>query len=265
MCSAGASAPYAHGIIESSGNWHRRDIIRPVVLVIKVSGLHGTDQTELLRNANHALLSPLNSILNLTDSLLLGIDGAMSAAVRQSVADLQTDALRLRTNLAVLVEWLRFENTGQNCQITDIRQLVSKPLRASEHARSNIQWAGDTTAALPPVCVDAEITRNVIANLLAYINQVASPEQIRVEVKSDADTVIIRFAVECSSSANAIAADVKDDLSLHLLLCDRLIRSQNGELSVSTSEDHKLNVDLSLPIYDTATADQSHINIPPEN
>ena len=88
------------------------------------------DDRTLMRHASHALLSPLSSILNLTDILLGGIAGPISAQVRKDVEDIAADAGALQQALEIVIDVLRID--GHRLRITPL------PLPVAVHRAADL-------------------------------------------------------------------------------------------------------------------------------
>lgn len=70
------------------------------------------DHRELLRQLHHSVKSPLTSISNLTEMLLLGIDGELSLGVRQDVQTMSDDTQRLQQAVEKLLDLVELLTTN---------------------------------------------------------------------------------------------------------------------------------------------------------
>jgi light-regulated signal transduction histidine kinase (bacteriophytochrome) len=200
--------------------------------------LQKPDHTELLRDLHHAVNSPLSSIFNLTEMMLLGIEGEMSTEVRQDVQSIASDAQRLHRALEVVLEFIGTVTTEHPVQAVDVGELLKSIVTES---------VLPLTIQLPQsmVAIGNENTLKLIfQKLLAYLMRGEQSARLVVDVQPDGD--LIRFSI--AHEENTDDTNVKRDFasSLDLLLCEHLLRLQGGALWFEASASTQKTLYFSL-------------------
>ena len=214
------------------------------------------NRTELLRNLHHAFKSPLSSIFNLTDLILLGVEGEVSSEIRQDVVGIAEDAQRLNSAVTLVLEIFQFEGAELDWQDVDLVALLSN---AANRLKETVQSAGHTLnlqvpSHVPTISADPAAIYQVIAKLTAHSVQFAQSAGLSIWVEVTPRYVIISVGegreqpvVERDKMAELPGEQLKDTLSVTLLFCHRVIEAYGGELWASESSQHDLRINVSLP------------------
>jgi signal transduction histidine kinase len=192
--------------------------------------MHKPDHTELLRDLHHAVNSPLSSIFNLSEMMLLGIEGEMSAEVRQDVQSIADDAHRLHHASEGLLEFIRMVTADRPVQLVEVGELLKMLVNESMTPLT----VGLSTTTQPLVVMGNEDALRVIfQKLIASLMHRDQSATLTIDVQPDGD--LIRFSI--AHEENADDTNVKSDFasSLDLLLCEHLVRLQGGTLWFDTS------------------------------
>ncbi len=198
------------------------------------------DATELLRNIHHAVCSPISSLLNLTEIVLSGADGAINDEVRNDVTDMAADVARLQAISANLLELCRLDSAAITSEPLDVLEpVLCAVYEASRRARDAGKNLYDhLPAALPPVRADAGCVYDLVIRLASYIFRFTEQATIRVDAGAQGVVVCLGSGDQLSESASEGFAELpdnwlRDELAVELLVCKRLAEVQGGLLWAS--------------------------------
>lgn len=199
------------------------------------------DRTELLRGLYHAVNSPLSSIFNLTEMMLLGIEGEMSAEVRQDVQTIADDAQRLHYALEGILEFIKTATTNYSVQPVDASELLNaivNSLAPSLSAHLSI------TSQPLMVMGNEDALKLLFQKLTAWSIRTTVGQIPAINVQPEDDA--IQFSISLESNMDTASARREFSSSLDLLLCDILLRLQGGALWFDLSSPAEKVVRFSL-------------------
>lgn len=205
------------------------------------------DETDLLRSAHHAVRSPLGSILNVTEMMLLGMDGNLTLSQRTGVSSIVEDAQKLHRVGELLLEYVRVVESPVKPYPVDIRQIMREVVeKARRHTPLTL------TLPMPNVRFDCQTDPD---HLYAFVQRaldllkLAEPDTsfgLLVEVEKD------KWHLHFGEPTRAVPS-MPDTLLLSgeggilFLVCRQLARLLGGMLKVSTSPEGKLSLSATFP------------------
>lgn len=205
------------------------------------------DETDLLRSAHHAVRSPLGSILNVTEMMLLGMDGILTLSQRTGVSSIVEDAQKLHRVGELLLEYVRVVESPIQSYPVDMHEMMRAVV---EKARSHN--ALTLTLLMPVERFDCQTNPD---HLYAFVQRaldllkLAEPDTslgVLVEVEKD------RWHLHFGEPAVAVPS-LPDYLLLTgeggilFLVCRQFARLLGGMLKVSTSPEGKLSLSATFP------------------
>jgi light-regulated signal transduction histidine kinase (bacteriophytochrome) len=211
---------------------------------------------ELRRNINHAIQSPISSILNLTELVLSGVDGEVNDEVRQDVRDIVDDVKRLEIVLAKLSELCRVDLAEPELRSVDLSAQIGAALKAAEPEPSlaRKQHRSYIPDGLPRVKADALLMAELLGRLISLMAEVAEEEIIHVRASGNQDYVTVWIGGnELPEPSLAQFVELpqrwyRDELALDWLICQRLAERQGSALWSSREPGSGLTVNVSLPV-----------------
>ncbi len=211
------------------------------------------DWSDLVRSVHHGFVSPLNSIMNLTDMLLLGLEGKLSDKVRADVQDISEDAQRLNRVVVATLEFFRFDESRlqrQPVELGFIKAAVSD--KYAEAQAAGIRLVTDLPNNPPTLMLDADVLFRATRDLVGHLLRFAQGGQIGVYVVVEDDRVHVHIGGPDATQAvealeNLPPAHIRDELAINLLRCRRVIAAHGGVLWASSSA-QGIAFHFSLPI-----------------
>ncbi len=220
------------------------------------SGLvRNLDTTELVRSIHHAVVLPINSLLNLTQIVLSGVDGAINDDIRQDVTDIATDVARLQAVCMGLMDLCRLDGATMACEPLDVLDPVLDA--AAEASQQAAKVGKRLTRFIPTELPLMQANANAVHDLtLRLVNQVLHfADQAAIHVTADTDTVLVRVGsgntlpeAEREGPDMLPASWLEDTWAVNLLICHRLVTMQGGTLSASRLPDGNAILCFSLPL-----------------
>lgn len=142
---------------------------------------------EFLANTSHELRTPLNGIIGLSESLLDGATGPVSAPTRSHLGMIAASGRRLATLVNDLLDFsqLKHKSIALQQQAIDVRAVteiviaLSRPLARSKA----LAWVNAVPEDLPPVWADENRLQQILHNLIG--NAAKFTERGRVEVGAE--------------------------------------------------------------------------------
>jgi signal transduction histidine kinase len=210
------------------------------------------DDTTLLRNAHHGIRSPIGSIYNVTEMMLLGLDGPLTANLRESVTCIVDDARRLHRVGEALLDYLRAVERPLNPQPVNVARVLRDAVATAQERAAGT----DKTILCPakPRLLQLTIDHVALYDLLGYM--------LRYMVLFGAESVIpvtvsatrrqVRMYAGDADLTEADAAPfperlTKDEAGIMLLICRRLAARLGGVFHVQQSREGRLGLSLSFP------------------
>lgn len=180
------------------------------------------DISVMLRSVHHALKVPLSSIQNLTELMLLGIEGPMEPGIRQDVEDIAQEAARLSSLTEAVLAYLRLDYQPLHLEPVDLSTL----LRARDLP---------LLTPLPLITTDSEVLGEVVGRLMARLKHLSGDEPVQVTSREEAHTLSLFFATQDVSTypltlENRPQAERHYLGELDLLFCHRALTRLGGTL-----------------------------------
>jgi K+-sensing histidine kinase KdpD len=217
----------------------------------------GIDRTELLRNISHAFRSPLGSILNITELLLLGIQGEIDEEAREAIILLKQDVQRLQHVTEAMFDLIQSDPLTLSLRDFDIVSVINE---AVDQVRPNNAFPTQEIVVhgkedLPLVHASPDAVRLVTISLVEYVTELTHGSAVGIWLKRTADEIIVSLGNSDLRLENddllapvELYAEMIDELSIPLLLSTRLIKAQGGTLWASRTSSNALLINFSLPI-----------------
>ncbi len=227
-------------------------------------GMDAQDAHDLLKRAGHILREPLSAILHLTDLLLWGTEGELSAAAQADMRDIRGAAERVLKVIDKTLELIRIENVPPQPSALNISVVLRKCIEdiASLINCSHRRIVTDVPADTPPVWADYESIRFIIHALLIHWLDFAEGETLIMTCHTENGTVVVSFqngdtrqSAERISIKALLNSHKNDALSLDLLIIRRLIDLQHGRLEIFQQPDTgtgHIEFRVTLPICEKA-------------
>ncbi len=212
------------------------------------------DTTELVRSIRHAVVLPVNSLMNLTQIILSEVDGAINDDIRQDVTDIAADVTRLQAVCMNLVDLCRFDSTPIVCEPLDLLEPMRAALNeASQHAREvGKTLLRETGTALPPVRANADYVHELLLRLVTYVFRLSDQAVIRADAETEAVVIRVgsgdKLPEVVPDGFNALpAAWLEDEFAVELLICKRLAEMQGGTFWATCPPENGPMLCFSLP------------------
>jgi signal transduction histidine kinase len=211
------------------------------------------DWADLVRSVHHGFVSPLNSIMNLTDMLLLGLEGKLSDKVRADVQDIAEDAQRLNRVVVAALEFFSFDESRlqrEPVELGFLKAAVSDNYAGAQAA--GIGLVTDLPDNPPTLMADANTLFRATRDLVEHLLRFDQGGQIGVYAVVEDDRVCVHIGSPDAPQAtdaleNLPPAHIKDELAINLLRCRRVIAAHGGVLWASSSA-QGIAFHFSLPI-----------------
>jgi len=197
------------------------------------------DVSALLRSVHHALKVPLSSIQNLTELMLLGIEGPMAPDIRQDVQDIAQEAARLSSLTEAVLSYLRLAYQALHLAPVDLSSVLQA------HGLSLV-------TALPPITTDSGVLGEVVGRLVARLKYLSGDEPIQVTVKQDSRTLSLLFATR-DSAAYQLSLETRPQAERHylgeldLLFCHCALTRLGGALEWRHDPEGRVLYSIMLP------------------
>ena len=209
------------------------------------------DATELVRNAHHAEIIPINSLMNLTEIVLSEVYGPINEEIRSDVTDIAAEVVRLQAVCERLVDLCRVDGMPIVCESLD----VLDPIRV---AINEVNQPGKTLhrflpAELPPVRANADCVHELILRLITHAFRFA--DQVTIHVGREAERIVVRVG-RGAKLPEFVPEDfeplldswLENELAVDLLICQRLVDVQDGTFWTRCPPDDSPILCFSLPL-----------------
>jgi signal transduction histidine kinase len=192
-------------------------------------------KSEFLASMSHELRTPLNAILGFTELILDGLYGEVPDALREPVADVQTNArhlLRLINDVLDLskIEAGRMELAATDYALGDVLEAVRASLR-SLAAEKGLEFVVSAPADPPLAFGDAQRITQCLLNLAG--NAIKFTSQGRVAISAEVDGETLRYRVK--DTGIGIPADRLDEIFAEFRQVDATITREYGGTGLGLS------------------------------
>ena len=192
-------------------------------------------KSEFLASMSHELRTPLNAILGFTELILDDLYGAVPAALREPLADVQTNArhlLRLINDVLDLskIEAGRMELAPTDYAVGDVLETVRSSLR-SLAAEKGLDFVVAAPPELPLAYGDGKRITQCLLNLAG--NAIKFTRQGHVAIAAEVDGETLRYRV--TDTGIGIAADQLDNIFAAFRQVDPTIANEYGGTGLGLS------------------------------
>jgi signal transduction histidine kinase len=212
---------------------------------------------EFLVNTSHEFQTPLNAIINISQSVLEGTGGQINDAQRLNLGIIHAAAGRLSTLVKDILDMEKIKRSELHLNIApvDARVTVSVVLEVLQHLVSgkSIRLINDISDKLPPVLADENRLRQVIYNLVGNAIKFTESGTIRVNAEEVQGRIKImvedtgigipeakwrRVFASFEQGGERISLEY-GGVGLGLSICRQLVGLMNGDIYVEWSEEGK--------------------------
>lgn len=208
---------------------------------------------EFLVRTSHELQTPLNGILNISQSMLEGTPDHVSDKHRMNLTVIQEMARRLSSLVGDILDMERIKRNDLPLHLTavDLKVTVSIVLEVLEYLASGkeIKMISRIPDGLPPVYADenrlSQVLMNLIENAIKYTDR--GKIEIRAEQSADKIKVVVEDTgigidpfdwqriFEPFTQANGERAQGYGGVGLGLSISSRLVQMMNGRIFIEDS------------------------------
>lgn len=228
---------------------------------------------EFLLHTSHEFQTPLNGILNISQSMLEGAAGKLEEKQKLNLTLIQESARRLSRLVGDILDLERIKRNDMRLELTqvDVKSMTEIVLELFSHivCSKNIVLINSIADDLPPVVADQYRLRQIITNLVG--NAVKFTEQGQIEILSKVTGDSIKITVRDSGIgispadwANVFEAfnQVENGhsqgyggMGLGLSISRQLIELMNGKIFIEDSQPGVgTSIAFVLPIAKSATS-----------
>ncbi|MDR9857584.1 ATP-binding protein [Paenibacillus sp. VCA1] len=234
---------------------------------------------DFLSNTSHELKTPLNAIVNITDSLLKGVEGPVNEKQAQNLAIVTGSGRRLTHLVNELLDYskMKYGDITLVMSSVDLKASVDSVIRVHQYllGGKQISLVNHIPAGVPSVYADSnrliQILHNLIGNAVKYSDQgvvevsaAVLGQRVEVHVR---DTGIgipahLQDRIFDAYEQAAAASDTNPDggTGLGLSITKKLVELHGGEIVVSSSPGVGSRFSFTLPLAGRA----SNQNVSPQ-
>ncbi|MGF1534978.1 MAG: ATP-binding protein, partial [Elainellaceae cyanobacterium] len=228
---------------------------------------------EFLANTSHELLTPLNGMIGISESLIAGATGKLSSETRSNLAMVVSSGERLARLVQDILDFSRLRNQTPTLYLkpTGLRVVVDVVLALSQPLIKGkpLTLVNQVPEALPQVCVDEaqlqQILHNLVGNAIKFtdegsvsvVAEVLSPEVhetaqplVAVTVKDTGpgiDPAVRDRIFEPFAQGDGSTVRLYGGAGLGLAIVKKLVELQGGRIWVD-SGDRGTHFTFTLPI-----------------
>ncbi len=231
---------------------------------------------EFIANVSHELRTPLNGIVGLSESMLDGATGELSADQRSNLEMIGVSGRRLANLVNDILDMSRLKNheLSVSTRSIDIRPVVETVLAlmrpAANHKRLELRNA--LAAEVPPVWADEGRLQQILLNLVGNAVKFTSQGYVAVEAGQRGANLFISvrdtgigvpdekqaLIFESFQQGDASIAREYGGTGLGLAISRQLVEVQGGQISLRSKRGEGAEFIFSLPISDIP-AEQSKV------
>ncbi|RNB89519.1 response regulator [Brevibacillus fluminis] len=226
---------------------------------------------DFLSNTSHELKTPLNAIVNITDTLLKGAEGPISEKQAQNLAIVLGSGRRLTQLVNELLDYSKMKHGDISLYKSnvDLKATVDSVIRIHSFllGGKQITLVNDVSEDIPEVYVDGnrliQILHNLISNAIKFTDQGAvniSAEVIRdrVEVRVGDSGIGIELHMqkrifEAFEQADSFEARNADGTGLGLSITKKLVELHGGQIRVDSRPGQGSVFIFTIPLSTTAS------------
>ncbi|MBL6991614.1 MAG: response regulator [Bacteriovoracaceae bacterium] len=152
---------------------------------------------DFLANTSHELKTPLNGIINLADSLIDGVAGAVEPAMMEDLQHIIAGGKRLEGLVNDLLDFSKLKNKDISLQYkkVDLKTLVDAVVKILVHVNKKREVAlkNLVPAGFPMISIDENRVQQVLYNIIGNAIKFTEVGTINIEATSYEDTVEIKI------------------------------------------------------------------------
>lgn len=211
-------------------------------------------KSQFLANVSHELRTPLNAVLGYTHLMLEGVSGEITAAQRDKLVRMDSNARHLLSVINDLLDIARIESGKMAVQVErlQLHELIEEVMREVEPliARSRLAVEHEVAPVLPDIRSDRQKVKQIVLNLLSNALKF-TPEgsvSIRVDHHPADDRISVAVAdtgigISEENQKNIFEAFLQADSSyarrqggtgLGLSICRRLASLLDGDITLQS-------------------------------
>ena len=237
-------------------------------------------KNEFLANTSHELLTPLNGIIGIADSLLDGVTGDLPEDTQYNLQMIISSGTRLTNLVNDILDFSQLRHKAIQLQLKPValQQMVeivlifSKPLLEDK----NIELCNSVRADLPPVLADENRLQQILHNLVGNAIKFTPIGQITIKAEPKNEGILIhvidtgigipeqqqQHIFESFKQADGSTAREYGGTGLGLSISRQLVELHKGYITVESQKGYGSTFSFWLPIAKNAvkTSPQSQIN-----
>lgn len=228
---------------------------------------------EFLINTSHELQTPLNGIINISESLLDGRCGPISAKQEVELAVILAVSRKLSSLIKDIIDMEKIKRNELRFQLapTDVRSASSIVLDVIRHLNDNarVELATDIPGDLPPALADENRLMQVLFNLLGNAVKFTERGRVMLSAREAEGAVIVSVEdtgigmtpeeqekmFQAFSQGSARITEQYGGSGLGLFISRQLVERMNGAMWLEWSEPGRgTRFSFTLPVSDEPIA-----------
>nr|WP_320048714.1 response regulator [uncultured Desulfuromonas sp.] len=220
---------------------------------------------EFLANTSHELRTPLAGIIGISESLLAGSSGELSASARHNVQMVVSSSQRLTSLINDILDFTRLRNSDLplNLKRVDVRAIADLVLSllAPMAQAKQLVLVNEVPQGLPCVRADEDRLQQIFYNLLGNAIKFSDQGRIRITAQPRGDALqlsvhdqgigidpqSLKSIFEPFEQADSGAERARQGSGLGLAITRNLVQLHGGELSVESQPGHGSVFRFTLP------------------
>jgi signal transduction histidine kinase/class 3 adenylate cyclase/CheY-like chemotaxis protein len=220
---------------------------------------------EILANTSHELRTPLQGIIGLSESMLDGAAGELSAPARQNLSMMVSSGQRLARLVDDILDFSRLKTRELRLtpKAVDLRVAVDVVVTLFQPLLRNrpVRLTNDVASNLPPVLADESRLQQILSNLIGNAIKFTDEGEIRVRASGEGDFLrvdVIDTGIgipveaherifESFEQAEGGAARLRGGTGLGLSVTKQLVELQGGSIGVRSEPGKGSTFSFTLP------------------
>ncbi|MCS7462950.1 ATP-binding protein [Paenibacillus doosanensis] len=153
---------------------------------------------EFMANTSHELRTPLHGIVNIAESMLEGVAGAMTEAQSRHLATIVSTGRRLSALINDILDFAKLKN-GEivlRRQAVDVQTVADSVMEVVRHVsrKDRVRLIQELPEDLPPLNADEDRLNQILYNLLGNALKFTHQGEVKLTARADAELVTITVA-----------------------------------------------------------------------